>query len=145
MRPPGARRRICVVGAIGPEKGYDLLLSCARDAAARDLALEFVLVGHSMDDQRLLQTGRVFVTGRYDEAAAVALIEAQDAHIAWLPSIWPETWCFALTLAWQAKLPVVAFDIGAQAERIRSQGQGWVLPLGLPPATINNTLLSLER
>ena len=98
-----------------------------------------------MDDQRLLQTGRVFITGRYEEAEATALIAAQEAQIAWLPSIWPETWCFALTVAWQARLPVVAFDIGAQAERIRNQGQGWVLPLGLPPATINNTLLSLER
>ena len=143
--PQGARRKICVVGAIGPEKGYDVLLACARDAAARDLPLEFVLVGHSMDDQRLLQTGRVFITGRYEEAEAMALIAAQEAQIAWLPSIWPETWCFALTVAWQARLPVVAFDIGAQAERIRNQGQGWVLPLGLPPATINNTLLSLER
>ena len=141
----GGRRRVCIVGAIGAEKGYDVVLECARDAAARDLPLEFVLVGHSMDDQRLLQTGRVFVTGRYEEAEAIALTAAQGAQLAWLPSIWPETWCFALTVAWQARLPVVAFDIGAQAERIRSQGQGWVLPLGLPPATINNTLLSLER
>ncbi len=141
----GQRRRVCVVGAIGPEKGYDLLLGCARDAAVRNLPLEFALVGHSMDDQRLLDTGRVFVTGRYDEAEAVALIAAQAAQIGWLPSIWPETWCFALSLAWQAGLPVAVFDIGAQAERVRNHGQGWVLPLGLSPASINNAFITLER
>ena len=143
--PQGARRRVVVIGAIGPEKGYDLLLGCARDAEARNLALEFCLVGHSMDDARLLETKRVFITGRYAEAEAIALIEAQRGQLAWLPSIWPETWCFTLGLAWQARLPVVAFDIGAQAERIRNNGQGWVLPLGLAPASINNTLITLER
>ena len=36
---------------------------CARDAAERRLPLEFVVVGHTIDDRRLLATGRVFVTG----------------------------------------------------------------------------------
>ncbi len=139
------RRRVCVVGAIGPEKGYDVLLACARDAAMRKLALEFVVVGFTMDDQRLLDTGHAFVTGRYAEAEGEALIRAQAAQMAWLPSIWPETWSFALSLAWQAGLPVVAFDIGAPAERIRAQGQGWVLPLGLSATAINSTLLTLDR
>ena len=139
------RRRVCVVGAIGPEKGYDVLLACARDAAMRKLALEFVVVGFTMDDQRLIDTGHAFVTGRYEEAEGEALVRAQAAQMAWLPSIWPETWSFALSLAWRAGLPVVAFDIGAPAERIRNHGQGWVLPLGLAPAAINTTLLGLQR
>ena len=36
---------------------------------------------------------------------------------------------------------VVAFDLGAQAERIRRTGRGWLLPLGLPPPAINNACL----
>ena len=49
-----------------------------------------------------------------------------------LPSIFPETWCLSLAEAWRAGLRVVAFDIGAQAERIRRTGRGFLLPLGLP-------------
>jgi glycosyltransferase involved in cell wall biosynthesis len=133
-----------VVGAIGPEKGYDVLLACARDAAWRGLALEFVVVGHTFDDRRLLDTGCAFITGRYDEAEATALIRAQGAHLAFLPSIWPETWCFALGAAWRAGLSAAVFDIGAQAERVRATGRGWILPLGLPPVAINNALLSVR-
>ncbi|MDE2574820.1 MAG: glycosyltransferase, partial [Rhodospirillales bacterium] len=140
---PGARRLVCVIGAIGPEKGYDVLLACARDAAARDLPLGFTLVGHTPDDARLLATGRVFVTGPYREAEAVRLIAAQQAQLAFLPSIWPETWCFTLGLAWRAGLAVAAFDLGAPAERIRARGGGWLLPLGLPPAPINAALLAV--
>ncbi len=133
---------VCVVGALGIEKGYNLLLACARDAVARGLALEFRLVGHSLDDRRLLTTGVVSITGPYEETDAVALIRAQRADLALLPSIWPETWSYVLTHIWSARLPVMAFDIGTPAERIRRTERGWLLPLALTPAGLNNALLA---
>lgn len=142
--PAQGPRRVAVIGAIGAAKGYDVLLACARDAAARDLGLSFTVVGHTEDDARLLDTGRVFITGPYREADAVRLIRSHDPHLAWLPSIWPETWCYVLGEAFRAGLGVAAFDIGAPAERIRATGRGWLLPLGLPPAALNNALLALR-
>jgi glycosyltransferase involved in cell wall biosynthesis len=141
--PPGPRR-VGVIGAIGAAKGYDVLLACARDAAARDLTLSFTVIGHTEDDERLLDTGHVFITGPYKEPDAVALIRRQGVHLAWLPSVWPETWCYAIGRAFLAALPVVAFDLGAQAERLRDTGRGWLLPLGLPAPAINNALLALR-
>ena len=139
--PPGPVRRVCVAGALGLEKGYEVLLDCVRDARRRGLPLEFVVVGYTSDDERLLAAGPVFVTGEYRDADAVALIRAQGAHLAFLPSVWPETWCFALSRAWQAGLAAAAFDLGAQAERIRATGRGWLLPLGLPAGAVNDALL----
>ncbi len=142
--PPAANTtcRVCVVGAIGVHKGYQVVLDCARDAAERCLRLEFVVVGHTIDDRRLLATGRVFVTGGYTTDEAVELIRAQHATLALLPSIFPETWCLSLAEAWRAGLRVAAFDIGAQAERIRRTGRGILLPLGLPAYAINNALIA---
>lgn len=134
--------RVCVIGAIGIHKGYQVVLDCARDAAERSLPLEFVVVGHTIDDRRLLATGRVFVTGTFKADEAVTLIKAQAATLALLPSIFPETWCLSLGEAWRAGLQVAAFDIGAQAERIRRTGRGFLMPLGLPPAAINNALIA---
>ena len=144
-RRPGsrARTRVCVVGAISADKGYDVLLAAAADAAQRRLPLEFVVVGHTCDDERLLATGRAWVTGEFAAAEAEELIRAQAADLAWLPSIWPETWCYALSDAWQAGLNVVAFDVGAPAERIRTTGRGWLFPLGMPTAAFNDALLHL--
>ena len=142
--PMGGVRRVCVVGAIGVEKGYEVLLACARDARARSLPIEFIVVGYTADDIRLMDAGAVFITGEYAEADAVALIQAQAADLAFLPSVWPETWCFALSRAWEAGLAVAAFDLGAQAERIRRTRGGWLLPLGLQARSVNDTLLSLQ-
>jgi GT2 family glycosyltransferase/glycosyltransferase involved in cell wall biosynthesis len=143
VRPTQGFRRVAVVGAIGLEKGYGVLLDCARDAAARALALEFVVVGYTVDDEALLQTGRAFVTGEFQRDEATSLIDAQDAQLAFLPSVWPETWCYALSDAWAAGLSAAVFDIGTPADRIRQSGAGWVLPLGLPAPRINDVLLSL--
>jgi GT2 family glycosyltransferase/glycosyltransferase involved in cell wall biosynthesis len=142
--PDGVPTRVAVIGGIGPAKGYDVLLACARDAAERALPLSFIVVGHTPDDATLLATGRAFVTGPYAAAEAVDEIRAQRAHLAFLPSVFPETWCYTLGEGWRAGLDVVVFDIGAQAERVRRSGRGWILPLGLPPAAINNALLAVR-
>ncbi|MBV9249637.1 MAG: glycosyltransferase, partial [Acetobacteraceae bacterium] len=134
--------RVCVTGAIGLHKGYDILLDCARDAADRDLPIEFVVVGHTIDDDRLLATGRVFITGPFEPDEAAELIRAQAASLGFLPSITPETWCMGLTELWRAGLHVAAFDCGAPAERIRNTGWGLLLPLGLPPARINKVIVA---
>jgi glycosyltransferase involved in cell wall biosynthesis len=137
--------RVAVVGAISLAKGYDVLLACARDAAARALPLSFVVIGHTIDDARLLATGRAFITGPYAPGEAEALIRAQECTIALLPSVWPETWCYALTEAWRAGLRTVAFDLGAQAERVRDIGHGVLLPLDAPAGRINDVLLAGSR
>ena len=141
---PDGMRRICVIGAIGIEKGYEVLLACARDAANRRLNLRFMLVGYSCDDARLTATGRVHITGKYASQDVIRLIRQQQAQVAWLPSIWPETWCYTLTHAWRAGLNVLAFDIGTPAERIRQTERGWLCPLGLAPQVLNERMLSLK-
>ena len=88
----------------------------------------------------LLAAGPAFVVGPYEEDETTALIRAQRADLAFLPSIWPETWCFALSECWRAGLEVAAFDIGAPAERI-GQG-GLLLPAGCPPGAINDQLIA---
>ncbi len=151
--PPARRRyrsadgtaRVCVIGGIGAAKGYDVLLAAASDAATRALPLEFAVVGLTDDDEQLIATGHVFVTGPYKPDEAAALIEAQQAEVALLPSVVPETWCFSLSEAWQAGLEVLAFDLGAQAERIRRTGRGRLLPPSTSIGTLNDTLLAMAR
>ncbi len=133
--------RVLVMGAIGVEKGYDVLLGCVRDAGRRGLPLSFVVAGHTMDDARLLDAGPAFVTGRYEEHEAAALARRQRAQLGFVPSVWPETWCYALSELWRAGLQVAAFALGAQAERIRRAGHGLLLPPGLPVARVNDALL----
>ncbi len=145
VRAGTAGIRICVAGGIGLHKGFHVLLACARDARDRGLDLTFTVVGKTIDDLALIETGHVFVTGGYEAAEATALIRAQEAMLGFFPSIGPETWSLTLTEIWRAGLRVAAFDIGAPAERIRRTGRGILLPLGLPPPDINDALLNAAK
>lgn len=136
---------VAVTGAVGIDKGFEVLLACARDAQARSLPLSFVLAGHSIDDRRLLTTGRCHVTGPYAAGEAAGVLTGAGAALGFIPSVWPETWCFALSDIWSAGLPAVAFDIGGPAERIRRSGRGLVLPLGLGAGAVNDALLATAR
>lgn len=124
----GRPLRICVVGGIGQWKGYDILLSMARDIRVHRLPIEIILVGHTPDDTPLMEAG-VVVTGEYKQSEAHRLISDYNPDLGFIPSIAPETWCYALSLLWEAGLDVMCFDIGAQAERVREKN-GVILPLG---------------
>jgi GT2 family glycosyltransferase/glycosyltransferase involved in cell wall biosynthesis len=146
FEPNSTRRqtfRVALIGAIGTHKGYRILLSCARDARARKLPVEFVVIGHTENDAPLLATRKVFITGHYGEAEAPHLLQRERPDVAWLPSVWPETWCYTLDYALAAGLPIAAFDLGAIAERLRAAGVGELLPMELDPSEINDRLIEL--
>jgi GT2 family glycosyltransferase/glycosyltransferase involved in cell wall biosynthesis len=117
---------VVAVGAIGNIKGYDVLVACAREARARQLPIRFTVMGFSRDDHALAALG-VRVTGRYEEQDAVDLLTQLDPAVVWLPSVWPETYSYTLSIALAAGLPVAAFDMGAIASRLRSSGHPAVL------------------
>ena len=113
--------RIVVPGAISTVKGYDIVLAAARAAKRARLPLELIVMGYTRRDKELASVG-VKITGRYwDENAGDTLREI-DADMAWVPSVWPETYCYALSIPLKAGLPVAAFDLGAQASRLRRHG-----------------------
>lgn len=134
---------VCVVGALNDHKGFGILLDCARDAAIQGLPIRFTVVGHTIDDAALIGAG-AFVTGPYLDAERESLIARQQATVGFLPSIWPEPWCYSLTGLLDAGLPTLCFDVGAQADRVRAVG-GSILPLGTPAHAINQRILKLHR
>lgn len=129
--PGGEVVDIVTIGAVGPHKGSGIILNLARYAQATKLGLRFHIVGYS-DLKEDMRAAGVEETGRYDdEAEARRLVEAIRPTLVFLPSIWPETFCYALSLAFEMRIAPVVFDIGAQAERVRQAGFGHVLPYGL--------------
>ena len=135
--------RIALAGAIGPHKGRDIMESCARDSDARGLDIYFRLIGYS--DTGSIDIPNLTVTGKYrDDAECMALLKQYQPHFVAFLSIWPETYSYALSLAFRANIPPVVFDIGAMAERVRLAGFGHCVPHAWrnSPAEINDFLLA---
>ncbi|MGU3469339.1 glycosyl transferase, partial [Methylobacterium sp. C33D] len=171
LQRPGRVRRVAVLGAISLPEGGLLLQALATDARKRDLPLHFAIVGYS--DPALtgdLEGAGVTETGRYStddptlDRVAQAALQIADTDRHWeddetldlvtqiatdlvlLPSIWSETYAYALTLALRTGLPVAAFDLGAPAERLRGTPNGHLLSYALAsdPTACNDRLLAID-
>jgi len=136
----GQPLRVCVVGGISQWKGYDVLLALAEEIQTHRLPIELSLVGHTHDDDALISRG-VRVTGEYREEEVQDLIRQQRPDVGLIPSVAPETWCYALGQVWLSGLEAVCFDLGAQGERVRKSMTGLAVPLGVPPFQLAAILL----
>ncbi|WP_298955629.1 glycosyltransferase [uncultured Methylobacterium sp.] len=152
--PPAPRRvqagaagsilQIAAVGAIGPHKGSGVLHDLALDARLRNLPVQYRIIGYSDRTDRMAQVG-VIETGAYKtDGEAMDLLRSLKIDLVMIPSIWPETYCYALSIALAAGVPPVAFDLGAQAERLRATGEGVLVPPSLlqDPSAFNDRLLA---
>jgi GT2 family glycosyltransferase len=116
-RADDGRLRIASIGAIGGHKGSDVLLALARDAVARKLKIDYSIIGYSDQDDAMKAAG-VAVTGSYSsEEEAIAHLDEIQPDFVFIASIWPETYCYTLSIPLALRLPFIVFDLGAQAER----------------------------
>ena len=122
--------RVAILGALNVPKGLRVLVSLARAARLAGAPLAFTVVGPTSDPALLASEG-IKVTGAYKGDDLDGLIDVVGPHVVFLPAIWPETWSFVLTVALRRGFPVVAFDIGAPAERLRRLSRGQLLALDL--------------
>jgi O-antigen biosynthesis protein len=138
-------RRIALLGAIGPHKGSDLLLETIRASESLKLDLEFVVVGYTNKDDDLRKFDCVEVTGRFEEGEAVERLKAARADAVWFPAVWPETYSYTLSAAFEARVFPAAFDLGAIAVRIQAVGWGELMPIGLmlDPAAVAERLANM--
>eukprot|EP01037_Dinobryon_pediforme_P016180 gene16180-16356_t len=123
-----AETRIAVVGGLSVQKGRDVLLDLCRRIDAAGAPFAVAILGGIEDAALFDGIGCVRLHGAFERDALPAALGAFDPHFVLFPAVWPETWCFALSDVWAAGYPVVAFDIGAIAERVRATGAGVLLP-----------------
>ncbi|MCL2873002.1 MAG: glycosyltransferase [Betaproteobacteria bacterium] len=138
LAPP--RLRVAVLGALSPEKGFNLVCACARDAEERDLPLSFRLLGTSAQPLPELPLPRLSMSGEYDEADLPALLAAEKPDVFFFPAQVPESFCYALTPALLSGAPIMASALGALAERLRETPRAVLLPWDSSAAEWNAAL-----
>lgn len=127
-RPPRVDPRaplvIGVVGEISAQKGALVVTEMARIIEREGLHARIVVVG-AIDAPSLTA---LRATGPYRREDLVDLIESSGINMFLFPSIWPETFSYVVAELMTLHVPIVAFDLGAPAERIRNYTLGRLAP-----------------
>lgn len=143
--PHNSTIRVAVPGAISDIKGFNILKGCASYTDKNQLPLEFIVIGYTKNNKQLQQYKNVKITGHYEAHDFDHLIKYHRCDVAAFFSQWPETYSYTLSESIKAGLPVISFDVGAQAERIKDLGVGSVIALDSDIKTICNELIELAR
>lgn len=109
---------IGVVGEISVQKGA-LVVQRIVARLDREQSEARVVVLGTLDVAH--KSPRLTVTGRYRREELVGLVESHGVNMFLFPSIWPETFSYVVAEMALLGLPIVAFDLGAPAERLRRQ------------------------
>jgi hypothetical protein len=144
---PRAPRHIAWVGAVQPHKGALVFEAAVERLAAAGRRPRLSAYGGG--DREILARWRrvpgLRVRGYYRAGSLPALLRRDAVDLALLLSVVPESYGLALDECAAAAVPVVAFDLGAPAERIAAAGSGLLLaaPLADDPAAAGAALATL--
>ncbi|WP_231998443.1 glycosyltransferase [Neisseria animalis] len=138
-----SNRRIGIIGAIGLHKGFNMVCELAEKCRRLGLDITFVIIGYTMDDNRLRSLDNVEILGAYQDKELQETIHKADLDAIWFPAVCPETYSYTLSAALSVKgMPIIAFDFGAIARRLRNCN-GILIPIEkmLKPAQVLPYLL----
>ncbi|MER9952316.1 glycosyltransferase [Mesorhizobium sp. M0047] len=130
---PSPSLGIAVVGTINYAKGADVVAELCRYIARERLDMSLVIIG-TID--RELDYPFVTITGPYVPSALPRLMQRHGVAVALFASVWPETYSFVVAELQAMGVPIVAFDLGAPAERLQGEASAKLLPLGAGPADL---------
>ncbi len=122
-----------VVGNISIAKGANLLRDMARLILKEKLPLKIVVVGNV---ETYEPSEAYFATGSYEHSELPGLLEQHGVGLCFLPSVCPETFSFVASEVMQLELPLVCFNLGAQAERVRQYERGFVVDVTTAEAAL---------
>ncbi|HBO79003.1 MULTISPECIES: glycosyltransferase [Cupriavidus] len=118
---------IGVVGRINAHKGARVVGQMAAAIKDRGEDAHIIVLG-ALDGVSKSRT--ITITGSYDRDELTGLIAKHKVNVIAFTSIWPETFSFVVAEVMSLGLPIVCFDLGAPAERVKNYRLGRVVPLG---------------
>ena len=120
----GTEVRIAVLGTLNRHKGLEVVKGVIECIEKKGFPATVVAVGEC---QELKAYKAVKYIGRYTREDLPAIMEREEVDAVWIPSIWPETFCYTAEEAMEMGMPVAVFNIGAPPERVRNYEKGLIL------------------
>ena len=126
------RLHIGLIGTLTPIKGATIVNGLAEYFAQQEIYVPITVVGQSLVNTA--QNIKVF--GAYENEQLPNILKQEGINVILMPTIVPETFSYTISETIKMELPIVAFNIGAQGNRIKNYRLGKVIPLNASPNEI---------
>lgn len=116
---------IGLLGVLTKHKGGMIVAELVDKIEKEHLNVKIKLIGTSCVD---IDSPVFSQTGAYTRGAIPRLTLQNDIDIFLIPSIWPETFSYTTEEIMKMGMPIICFDIGAPAERVKKYEKGIIIP-----------------
>lgn len=131
---------IAFVGAMAVHKGSNILKSLIKEC--NNPKIKIHLFGKSEDKSLEQNQSNYIFHGKYKRGELPQLLIDNNIDLVCMFTPWPETYSYTLTECYMAKIPVLAFDIGAVGDRIKQDKLGWTIEY---PQDTKNIISKIEE
>ena len=115
---------IAILGSIQYAKGASVIKDLVKRIDEQNLNMKVVVIG---DITEPISSSNFTYTGRYKKEDLPYLINRYKVDIFLIPSIWPETFSYTTQEIISMDMPLIVFNLGAPAERVKEYEKGYVL------------------
>ena len=117
-------KTVAVLGAINFAKGSSIIKDLIKIIEKENLNINIVLIGEISTN---ISSTHFKQTGRYNKEDLPNIIIEHEVDIFLIPSIWPETFSYTTQEIISMDMPLMVFNLGAPAERVKHYSKGIVL------------------
>jgi 2-polyprenyl-3-methyl-5-hydroxy-6-metoxy-1,4-benzoquinol methylase/glycosyltransferase involved in cell wall biosynthesis len=132
---------IGILGTLTNIKGGGVVLALSNYINDHGLKARITVVGQSL----VSTPSHINVHGAYEPNHLPIIIRKNKINVIFVSSIVPETFSYTISEAMAMGLPIVAFDLGAQGNRVKQYPLGKVVPLGSSPEMILMAIQSVLK
>ena len=132
---------IGILGTLSQGKGGNVVKALYEHIEKQGIHIPITVVGPSVVEVPL----RINVHGNYSPNDLPTIVGNNGINVILVPSIVPETFSYTISEAMKMGLPIVAFNLGAQGNRVKKYTLGEVVPLGSSPEVILAAIRSVLK
>ena len=115
---------IGILGAINYAKGANIVKELVKQIDKDNLDIQVVVIGEITEQ---ISSPNFKVTGRYKKEELANIIKTNEIDIFLIPSIWPETFSYTTQEIINMNIPLIVFNLGAPAERVKKYKKGYII------------------
>ena len=134
---------VAVFGMIGDHKGMALFKQLSWLLSSRHAGVKLVFFGTMSEYDWLEGYSNVKCTGEYNQDNLASLIAQEKPTVSLFLSMWPETYCYALTDSIKHGVYPIAFDIGAFSERMEIHNFGTTVPFDTDSESLYRSIVDV--
>lgn len=119
------KKRIAFIGGLNKSKGSQFACRMVKQSSVK---YDWYIFGGIGDAKLLaLEKKNLYKADWYQRERITEILQENQIDLVCILPIWPETFCYTLSEAVLAGVPVLATDIGAVGERVKKDYLGWLI------------------